>query len=68
MALSVAAWNGIYPCGGALDGIDRPDLREAFCDGFPSQGGMRGRLSKIPMMAVDQRGAIIRGLAEFSAR
>lgn len=68
LALSVAAWNGIYLCGGALDGIDRPDLHDAFYDGFLGQGGMRNRLCRIPMMAVDQRGAIIRGLAAFSAR
>ncbi|MEP9400513.1 glucokinase [Sphingomonas silueang] len=68
VALTSAAWNGVYLCGSAIAMLDRPAMRDAFCDAFRSGGPMRNRLREMPFAIVEQRGAILRGLAAFSKR
>lgn len=68
VALTFAAWNGVYLCGSAIAMLDRPVSRDAFCEGFRSGGPMRNRMREMPFAIVEQRGAIMRGLASFSKR
>lgn len=68
VALTLSAWNGIYLCGAAVPILSKQSMRDAFCRGFLNDGAMRTRLREIPLAIVEQRNAIMRGLAAFSSR